>query len=402
MSTENQNSTVVEQVDINLDDLLGTPGAENIMLPQETKPSVFTKGKVDTTFLDNKEDEDSSESAKEALTDVLAEIDPLEASAPKEIEEETKTTGRPKVEKSGVVELMNKLIEKGQLVPFDDDKPLEEYSIKDFEELLEANIQDRERSLAEKLPSEFFGSLPEELQAAAAYVMEGGTDLKSVFRALSQVEEVKSLDPNSPSDQERIVREYLTFTKYGSAEEIEEEIESLRDRDELEKKALKFKPKLEQKEKEQVARKIAQQEDYRKKQEEAAQFYMHSVYETLKPGEVNGIKLDKKTQSLLYNGLTQPSYPSISGQPTNLLGHLLEKYQFIEPNHGLIAEALWLLSDPDSYKSRIAEVGKSQAVEKTARQLKTEQVKRTTGTPVIEKEETVTKRLPRNNNFFKR
>jgi hypothetical protein len=402
MSTENQNSTVVEQVDINLDDLLGTPGAENIMLPQETKPSVFTKGKVDTTFLDSKEDEDSSESAKEALSDVLAEIDPLEASAPKTGEEETKTTGRPKVEKSGVVELMNKLIEKGQLVPFDDDKPLEEYSIKDFEELLEANIQDRERSLAEKLPSEFFGSLPEELQAAAAYVMEGGTDLKSVFRALSQVEEVKSLDPNSPSDQERIVREYLTFTKYGSAEEIEEEIESLRDRDELEKKALKFKPKLEQKEKEQVARKIAQQEDYRKKQEEAAQFYMHSVYETLKPGEVNGIKLDKKTQSLLYNGLTQPSYPSISGQPTNLLGHLLEKYQFIEPNHGLIAEALWLLSDPDSYKSRIAEVGKSQAVEKTARQLKTEQVKRTTGTPVIEKEETVTKRLPRNNNFFKR
>ena len=402
MSTENQNSTVVEQVDINLDDLLGTPGAENIMLPQETKPSVFTAGKVDTTFLDNKEDEDSSESAKEALTDVLAEIDPLEPSAPKSVEEETKTTGRPKVEKSGVVELMNKLIEKGQLVPFDDDKPLEEYSIKDFEELLEANIQDRERSLAEKLPSEFFGSLPEELQAAAAYVMEGGTDLKSVFRALSQVEEVKSLDPNSPSDQERIVREYLTFTRYGTAEEIEEEIESLRDRDELEKKALKFKPKLEQKEKEQVARKLAQQEEYRKKQEEAAQFYMHSVYETLKPGEVNGIKLDKKTQSLLYNGLTQPSYPSISGQPTNLLGHLLEKYQFIEPNHGLIAEALWLLSDPDSYKARIAEVGKTQAVEKTARQLKTEQVKRTTGTPVIEKEETVTKRLPRNNNFFKR
>lgn len=402
MSTENQNSTVVEQVDINLDDLLGTPGADNIMLPQESKPTVFSSSKVDTTFLDSNKDENSSDDAKESLTDVLAELDPEDASIPKAEVEETKTSGRPKVEKSGVVELMNKLIEKGQLVPFDDDKPLEEYSLKDFEELLEANIQDRERNLAEKIPSEFFGSLPEELQAAAAYVMEGGTDLKSVFRALSQVEEIKSLDPNDPYDQEKIVREYLTFTKYGSPEEIEEEIESLRDRDELEKKASKFKPKLEQKEKEQVARKIAQQEDYRKKQEVAAQEYMHSVYETLKPGEVNGIKLDKKTQSVLYNGLTQPSYPSISGQPTNLLGHLLEKYQFIEPNHGLIAEALWLLADPDGYKAKISEQGKTQAVEKTARQLKTEQAKRSTGAPVIEKEETVTRRIPRNNNFFKR
>ena len=72
-------------------------------------------------------------------------------------------------------------------------------------------------------------------------------------------------------------------------------------------------------------------------------------------------------------GLVQPSYPSISGKPTNLLGHLLEKYQFVEPRHDLIAEALWLLSDPQGYKNKIKSIGTKDAVAKTVRQLKTAQ-----------------------------
>jgi hypothetical protein len=58
-------------------------------------------------------------------------------------------------------------------------------------------------------------------------------------------------------------------------------------------------------------------------------------------------------QGLLFSGLVQPNYPSISGKPTNLLGHLLEKYQFVEPRHDLIAEALWLLADPNGYKGKV-------------------------------------------------
>jgi len=76
---------------------------------------------------------------------------------------------------------------------------------------------------------------------------------------------------------------------------------------------------------------------------------------------------------MLYSGLVQPAYPSMSGKPTNLLGHLLEKYQFVEPRHDLIAEALWLLSDPDGYKSKIQNTGAKEQVAKTVRSLKTEQ-----------------------------
>jgi hypothetical protein len=90
---------------------------------------------------------------------------------------------------------------------------------------------------------------------------------------------------------------------------------------------------------------------------------------------------------MLYSGLVQPNYPSISGKPTNLLGHLLEKYQFTEPRHDLIAEALWLLSDPNGYKNKVREQGSRTATEKVVRQLKTEEARKITSSVQHEKEE---------------
>lgn len=399
----NNDITQVSQVEINLDDILGTPGAENVMLPEtEKKPSIFTKPESDLSFLDNSDDEGSENGKPEntpSLDDVLKEVDPIED---QDDEPKNKTTGRQKIDKSGMAELVNKLIEKGQIVPFDDDKPLEDYSMKDYEELLEANFIERENQIREKTPIEFFQALPQELQAAAKYVADGGDDLKGLFRVLAQAEEVRELNPKSSNDQEQIVREYLRATNFGSSEEIEEEIEDWRDRGDLEAKAMKFKPKLDKMQEQVVAQRLAEQERMKQQQQEAAKAYMHNVYTVLQPGEINGVKLDKKTQALLYSGLVQPNYPSMSGRPTNLLGHLLEKYQYVEPNYGLIAEALWLLQDPDGYRSRIKDVGKTEAVEKTVRQLKTEEARKTSSTPVVEKEEKVQRRIPRNDNFFKR
>jgi hypothetical protein len=153
-----------------------------------------------------------------------------------------------------------------------------------------------------------------------------------------------------------------------------------------------------------VQHKLAEQENLRKQQQAVAQQYMENVYNTVAAAEINGLKLDKKTQGLLYNGLVQPNYPSISGRSTNLLGHLLEKYQYVEPNHGLIAEALWLLSDPDGYRGKVREQAKVETTEKVVRQLKTEQAKLQSSAPVIEKDEVKERRIPRNTGggFFKR
>jgi len=408
-SAQTLDSTTVGQVDVNLDELFGTPGAENVMLPADGSPepekpkTVFTKETVDVSFIDRPAGETlaSKEEAKQEVEATIAELDNLITQ-----EEDAGNKGRPKVDKSGLADLAAKMIEEGALVPFDDDKPLEEYTTKDFRELFEANFQERENKIRENTPKEFFQALPEELQIAAKYVADGGTDLKGLFRTLAHVEEIVELDPDNEYDQEEIARQYLHATRFGTPEEIEAEIEDWRDLNKLGQKAQQFKPKLDAMQEQIIARQLAEQEVKKEQQEKAAKVYTDNVYNTLVSGELGGIKLDKKTQSLLYSGLVQPNYPSISGKPTNLLGHLLEKYQFVEPNHTLIAEALWLLADPDGYKGRVREIGGKQATEKVVRQLKTEEQRKITSSTPEEDEparRAPQRTIPRNQgNIFKR
>jgi hypothetical protein len=184
---------------------------------------------------------------------------------------------------------------------------------------------------------------------------------------------MRDLDPADENDQAEIARQYLYATNFGTAEEIEAEIEDWSDIGKLEQKANQFKPKLDRMQEEIIARQLAEQEQRKDQQQKQAKAYTDSVYSTLVSGELGGVKLDKKIQSMLYSGLVQPNYPSISGKQTNMLGHLLEKYQFVEPRHDLIAEALWLLADPEGYKAKVKEIGGKAVVEKTVRQLKTEE-----------------------------
>jgi len=423
--TQVQDSTTVEEVDVNLDELFGQPGAESVILPaeqvepepEEKKSNLFSKSEeLDTTFIDKTEttteevdvkaeEPTTPEEKKELVDEALAELDDAIT------EEETgeAKTGRRKTDKSGLVDLANKMIEEGTLFGFDDEKPIEEYSTKDFRELFEANFNEREAKIRENTPKEFFNSLPQELQVAAKYVADGGTDMKGLFRTLSHVEEIIQLDPENENHQAEIARQYLTATNFGTPEEIQEEIETWTDIEKLDKKAKQFKPKLDKMQEQIVAQQLAEQERKKAQQDAAASQYMDSVYNTLSTGQLGEIKLDRKVQNHLYGGLVQPNYPSISGKPTNLLGHLLEKYQFVEPRHDLIAEALWLLSDPDGYKNKVKSLGSKAAVEKTVRQLKTAQSKKTVNSSVQDepsnnrrKQKAKQPTIQRKNNMFKR
>ncbi|MCX6195498.1 MAG: hypothetical protein NTY55_02445 [Flavobacteriia bacterium] len=414
--TQFLDSTTVDQVDVNLDEIFGSPGADNIMLPadgkkEEKHKSLFSKEDiVDTTFIDNPkatpEEREEAAEKKAEVEETIAELDGLISQ-----EEDAGNKGRPKVDKSGLAELASKMIEEGTLVAFDDDKPLEEYSTKDFRELFEANFEDREAKIRENTPKEFFQALPEELQIAAKYVADGGQDLKGLFRTLAQVEEVFELDPENEQHQAEIARQYLYASNFGTPEEIEDEINDWKDIDKLGQKAKQFKPKLDRMHEEVVARKLAEQEYKKQQQAEQAKAYQDNVYNTLATGELAGLKLDKKVQGLLYSGLVQPNYSSISGKQTNLLGHLLEKYQFVEPRHDLIAEALWLLSDPEGYRTKVKEVGGKAVVEKTVRQLKTEESRKlsssSTNTGDDESRKPAANKSPqrtisRQNNMFRR
>jgi hypothetical protein len=408
MSQLQTNQTEVSQIDIDLDDIFGgTPGADSVMLPDtgstDSKKSIFSKSTVDMSFIDAKPTDIDNESF-ETQEDLKATVEEL-AAIPDELdeeEEEISKVGRPKIEKSGLVEVFSKLIEDQMLIPFDDEKDMSEYTLKDWEELLQANFEEREKAVREQTPKQFFEALPEELQYATEYVANGGTDLKGLFSALAASEEIRTLDPTDEMDQEDIVRTYLRATNFGDDAEISEEIESWKDLGKLEQQANKFKPKLDKMQQQILERKLQEQEQMKVQQQAAAEAYMDSVYKSLEPAEINGIKLDKKTQSMLYAGLIQPNYPSISGKNTNLLGHLLEKYQFVEPRHDLIAEALWLLSDPEGYRTKLMDQGKNKTIEKTVRQLKTEQSNRIASTADDDRDTKTSRKISRQRNIFKR
>lgn len=417
MSTNNEPTTGT--VDLDIDSWLSAPGADSIITPASTepaKPSMFSQDKTDLSFIDKKDDEPSDEpNDGDGKKDEPIKVDELfnelgEEPADDEDQKPNKG-GRPKTEKSGLVDFFKKRIESKEMFAFDDfdesKQTLDDYlgtlGEKDYEELWQANIDNLKNEVASNTPQEFFESLPEELQVAAKYVADGGQDLKGLFQALAQVEQVRELNPTDENDQESIVRSYLQATNFGDSEEIEEELTTWKDLGVLEKKAKQFKPKLDSMQAEIVQSQLAEQEARNRQQKQAAEAYMENVFEALRPAEINGLKLDKKTQASLYAGLVQPNYPSISGRPTNQLGHLLEKFQFVEPNYPLVAEALWLLSDPEAYRQNIAKNAKNQAVEQTVRQLKTEQ-SRKVGSSYAEEEDKrpSVRKAPRPTNIFQR
>lgn len=387
MSTEKEVTTSVQEVDIEtLDEILGT-SAETIMTAEEGEApeknkTIFSSMEPDTSFLDKAEvekpaDETEEDSETKKGREPLTRDSVDEAlKMPEETEEEEvleNKGGRP----TALVAAAKNMIESGLLVPFQNDKgedeSIENYTAKDFEELIQANIKSIEDNVNQQVPQEFFQQLPPEMQQAYEYIASGGTDMKGMFAALAQTQEITELDITKEQGQKYAIRTYLQATNYGTPEEIEDEINSLEDRGDLEKKAKQFKPKLDNMQQQIVQQKIAQQQEQQKQRAQQSQKYIESVYSALEPGDLNGLKMDNRTQNMLYAGLVQSNYPSISGKQTNMLGHLLEKYQWVEPRHDLIAEALWLLADPDGYKNNLSQMVKQEVDKETMKSLKTEQ-----------------------------
>lgn len=424
MSDNKEERTSVETVDIDIDDILAMPGAESVMTAgetvQEKKPNVFSKVKPDTSFLDKPEvNEPPADVPPVVASDdapVVDKVEPadtdtsfLDINEESELDEDEPKNkgGRPTV----FVAAAKNLIKDGVLKPFLDDKGVEEdissYSAEDIQELITANMDSQKNGQGQEVADQFFQSLPPEMQQAYEYLASGGDDMKGMFQALASSSEVRDLDITKEPGQKEAIRAYLNATNYGTPEEIEDEIYTLEDRGDLEKKAKQFKPKLDAMGQQIVNKKVADQAAQSKQRADQSQKYIENVYSTLETGKLNGLDLDNKTQNMLYAGLVQSNYPSISGKQTNMLGHLLEKYQWVEPRHDLIAEALWLLADPDGYKANVGSGVVKEEATKTMRTLKTEQASKTSGTVQEDRTPEPTRRasagVPRaKKNFFGR
>lgn len=409
---ENNNQSATQDITSNvtldsIDDFLPLPGAESVVTAdeeEEENKTIFSKPQpADLGFLEDDDDPENPKPkvTKEEVEDALSELD-----EGLEDDDTAAKAGRKKIDKSGMVETFSKLIEEGVLMGFEDEKPLEEYSMKDWKELIQANLDEKERALREQTPKEFFEALPEELQYAAEYVAKGGKDMKGLFRALSQVEEQRSLDPRIDEHQEIIVRQYLHATNFGNGDQalIEDQIDEWVNSGTIAKRANQFKPKLDEMQAQVLQSKLAQQEQFRLQQQQQKEVYMENIYNTLKPADLNGLKLDSKRQKFLWDELTGLKYQSLQGRSTNLLGKLLEDYQFSDkPRYDLIAETLWLLSDPEDYKEQIRKQARNEVTQDTVKKLKSEEARRLSSTVRDEPDEPRSRKgLNKPRNIFSR
>jgi hypothetical protein len=197
--------------------------------------------------------------------------------------------------------------------------------------------------------------------------------MKGLFKSLAASQEIQSLDPKTEEGQMRIIRAYLSATNWGTPEEIEDEVYNLQDTGRLEKQANQFKPKLNAMQEQIVNQKIIEREQYTKQIQEEAKIFQSNVYKALEKGELNGLKINNKIQNMLYIGLVEPVLSRDGSTYINGLGKLLEKYRFNEPRYDLMAEAFWLLSDPDGYREELRNQGANEKTVETMRKLKIEQ-----------------------------
>jgi len=384
-NNSNVSSATAEEVEFeNIDDLLGIPSASSIISPTEKKQTVLKSNKVDMSFLDDIDDnetevfKDNDELVKKTVSAIV------DNNITDEVPERTS-----KFEKTESVNMMveaaNRLVKKGVLQLFDDGKDVEKYTIDDFEELIEANISSHVGRTAEHAPIEIFKQLPEEVQAVIHYAMNGGHDMKSLFGQLAKTQETFDLNIDNEEDQETIARQYLNATDFGTMEEIEDEINDLKDRNGLAKYAERYKPKLDAKQADVIEKRLKTQQAAQDRKVQMEKNYQDVVYNVLNSNTLNGIPLNNKIQTMLYYGLTDSTkYQDAKGNSTNALGFLLEQHQFgAKANPSLVAEALWLLADPDHYRNSVKQIGINQANTNTVRQLRTEESSRNTSSTGI-------------------
>lgn len=373
MSTTEQKTVVEKMTTTDLDNLFTTPGLPDVK-EDDPKNRMF-ENPGDHEFFDNQKKDPENDEGKGDGEEEGGEGDENKGGENNNGGGENNNSGAATPIGKDTATLISGLIEKNLLRTFEGDtRKIEEYSPEELEELLAQNFAERDEEDLDAVRSEFFNSLPREFQVAADYYSKGGKDLKSLLSELQEVEEIRDFDLTKPKDQENLVRSYLQSINFGTAEEIDEEVTSIKDRGELEKKAQQHKPKLDTIRKAKVAKRLEEQDRIKNNQLAAAQRFYDNAYKALDVDALNGIKLSRKDRDMLFSGLTKTDHPSISGRNTNRLGYLLEKYQFgNEPRFDLVAQALMLLENPEKFYADVKSLGATDTSKKTAVALKTAQ-----------------------------
>ena len=157
---------------------------------------------------------------------------------------------------------------------------------------------------------------------------------------------------------------------------------------------------------EEINKKLEEQNEIRKQREQRNIEYINTTGKALSSQTLNGIPLDRGTASKLFHGLVENKFPLSNNNNGNMLSYFIDQYQWVKPNPELLAEALWLLSDPDDYRKRVAGVLEKEFTESHYRKLQTaEQSAAKPSSPTERTSDTIKRKVvgsEQKNNFFGR
>lgn len=367
-------------------------GLSNPAAPVDV-PEEGGSGPKPPTFLESIGKKEKEFSMTDAFREAEAngEIEPAEEGEQVDVKKAVRT----KTDKNLAIEYIADRAKEGKVALFSDyteEIPIEDYLIKmpkeRFYELLDKNIEDARSSaiaeLEESAAQRHYDSLPQQYKAIYDYVANGGGDWDQLNQTVRGYESVQKLDPANEDHQPAIVQNYLQAVGFGTPQMVQKQVQEWVNDGKIADKAAEFKAPLDGMYQNQLQQMALEQQEYAKQEQQRAYDYINSVANTLKKGELDGVKLDKKQQQALYQGLTIADKESINGGYTNKLEHLWEKINYVDKDYDKVAKLLWFMEDEAGFMKAYGQKFKNEVANETFNELKRLNVKNTGASDIVE------------------
>lgn len=276
---------------------------------------------------------------------------------------------KPGRKPSDLVSMVNQLVKEDILFGFQDQEEIS--TIEEAKELIKENLKYKEENAIEDLWKRKVESFSPQIQAIIQYAEKGGTDVSTLLNAIGEVETVVELTVDTEEGQEEIVRQALRNRNFDE-DEINDQIETLKDLDKLKQKAEKYKPELERLKEEKINQLMQEQESRIEKAKKASEIYLKTVQQTLDQSEIGSLKLGRDEKFMIMDALAEPKYKSIGGYNVNGFIKSLEDLQFGEnANYEHFLNIVHFAVDRDSFIQKLKETITTDLSLDTVKKLKT-------------------------------
>ena len=259
--------------------------------------------------------EDSTKSIQDFLLGDEEEEEDDDVAPAKPVAKETKEVAdeEDEPETSQFTALSNDLFKLGV---FNKDEDEEDVAITSPEEFLERfNLEKKKGAIS--IVEDFIGQFGEDYKQAFDAIFVKGVDPKDYFGTYNNIQSFAELDLSQESNQVAVLKQALADQGF-DAEDVETEVERLKNYGDLETVAAKHHKVLVKKEAAKLAQMEQQREQELQKQQAFKQQYVNNVQsvlqDKLKAKEFDGIPLNPKLANELQDFLLVDKYQTSSGE----------------------------------------------------------------------------------------